>query len=64
MRADAAKFSADDLRAAEALYQVANKNWRTAEARQSLETMIEKYPDHANREFLLMMSVANLRAQP
>jgi TolA-binding protein len=45
MRADAAKFSADDLRAAEALYQVANKNWRTDEARQSLETMIEKYPD-------------------
>ena len=25
--------------------------------------MVEKYPEHANRDFLLMMSIANLRAQ-
>ena len=29
----------------------------------AIAEMAEKYPDHANREFLLMMSVSNLRAQ-
>ena len=29
----------------------------------AIAEMAEKYPGHANREFLLMMSVGNLRAQ-
>ncbi|MGB7160745.1 MAG: hypothetical protein WBD40_21960 [Tepidisphaeraceae bacterium] len=45
MRKDSAKYSRDQIAEAEALYQVANKNWRSDEARASLKTMIEKFPD-------------------
>jgi hypothetical protein len=44
MRQDGRKYSAQELKDAEALYQVANKNWRTPEAKASLEKMVEKYP--------------------
>jgi len=45
MRQDTQKYSREQLREAEDLYQVANKNWRTPEAKQSLEQMVKKYPD-------------------
>ena len=45
MRQDAQKASRQQLQEAEALYQVANKNWRTPEAKQSLEQMVAKYPN-------------------
>lgn len=45
MRADSAKYSSDQLREAEQFYQVANKNWRSPEAKASLEKMVALYPD-------------------
>ena len=33
------------LQEAEQLYQVANKNWRAPEAKQSLQQMVERFPD-------------------
>src|SRR5437764_245583 len=39
------KYTNDQLREAEELYQVANKNWRSDEARASLEKLIAKFPD-------------------
>jgi TolA-binding protein len=45
MQQDRRRFPKDDLADAERLYQVANKNWRSAEARESLKTMVSKYPD-------------------
>ncbi|MGD7652292.1 MAG: Ig-like domain-containing protein [Verrucomicrobiales bacterium] len=47
-RRDREVYSAEQLREIESLYQVANKNWRTREAVESLEEMIGKY-DKANR---------------
>ncbi len=47
-RKDREIYSAKQLREIETLYQVANKNWRSSEAIQSLETLIAKY-DKANR---------------
>lgn len=45
MREDRQKYSADQLKDAEALYQVANKDWRSDSAKAALRAMIEKYPD-------------------
>jgi TolA-binding protein len=45
MRQDARKHSSEEIGSAEELYQVANKNWRTEQARQSLQQMVEKFPD-------------------
>lgn len=45
MAQDQKKYTSEQLREAEQLYQVANKDWRSAEAKASLQTMIEKYPD-------------------
>jgi TolA-binding protein len=45
MAKDRKKHTQAELQDAEALYQVANANWRSDEARQSLAKMIEKYPD-------------------
>lgn len=42
---DQRKYSQDQLREAEQLYQVANQKWGTPEAIASLQTMISKYPD-------------------
>ena len=44
MRQDGRKYSAEQLKDAEALYQVANKSWRSPEAEASLEQMVKKYP--------------------
>ena len=48
MRKDSATYSRTQLRDIEALYQVANKKWRTEEGKNSLKKMITKY-DKANR---------------
>ncbi len=45
MAQDRSKYSAEQLREAEELYQVANQKWGSAEASESLQTMIKKYPD-------------------
>lgn len=47
-RQDLGAYSREQLQEIESLYQVANKNWRTAEAKDSLKKLLEKY-DHANR---------------
>jgi tetratricopeptide (TPR) repeat protein len=44
-RRDLQKYTRQQLSEAEQLYQVANKNWRSPEARESLDQMIAKYPD-------------------
>jgi TolA-binding protein len=44
MRQDSRQYSQQELQEAEQLYQVANKQWRSPEAKASLETMIKKYP--------------------
>ena len=48
MRKDSANYSRTQLQEIEALYQVANKKWRTEEGKNSLKKMITKY-DKANR---------------
>jgi tetratricopeptide (TPR) repeat protein len=48
MRQDTKAYSAEELREIETLYQVANKQWRTPEARDSLKKLVEKYKK-ANR---------------
>ena len=48
MRKDAANYKREELQEIEKLYQVANKNWQTPEARNSLQKLVEKY-DKANR---------------
>jgi hypothetical protein len=45
MAKDSAKYTEAQLAEAEALYQVANRNWRSPEAQVSLKVMVEKYPD-------------------
>jgi len=48
MRKDAESYSRDELQEIEGLYQVANKQWRTEEGKESLQQLISKY-DKANR---------------
>lgn len=45
MAQDRQKHSQEQLAEAEQLYQVANQKWGTLEASNSLQTMIQKYPD-------------------
>jgi len=45
MAQDRDKYTQEQLRDAENLYQVANRKWGTPEATESLQTMIKKYPD-------------------
>jgi tetratricopeptide (TPR) repeat protein len=42
---DQHKYTPEQLRDAEELYRVANQKWGSAEATESLQTMIKKYPD-------------------
>ena len=42
---DSEKYSSEQIRDLENLYQVANKNWRSEEAKKSLEELLKKYPD-------------------
>jgi hypothetical protein len=57
MSQDQQKYTREQLREAEQLYQVANQKWGTAEANESLQTMIKKYPD-INRTGCAVLYVA------
>lgn len=64
---DRQKYASEQVRDAEQLYQVANRKWGSAEARKSLEEMIQKYPD-LNRTgcailYLAQMSQGDDRAK-
>lgn len=48
MRKDSKVYSRNELKEIETLYQVANKQWRTQEGKDSLKELIKKY-DKANR---------------
>lgn len=48
MRKDSAIYTREQLREIETLYQVANKQWRSQEGKDSLEKLIKKF-DKANR---------------
>lgn len=48
MRKDSEVYSRDELREIERLYQVANKQWKSQEGKDSLMALIKKY-DQANR---------------
>ena len=45
MSQDLKKHNRQQIQEAEQLYQVANKNWRAPEAKQSLQQMVERFPD-------------------
>ena len=45
MSQDLKKRDRKQLQEVEQLYQVANKNWRAPEAKQSLQQMVERFPD-------------------
>ena len=45
MAQDRAKYTPNQLRDAENLYQVANQKWGSPEAKESLQAMVKKYPD-------------------
>ncbi len=57
--ADRAKHTQEQLREAEGLYQVANQKWGTSEATESLQAMIQKYPD-INRTGCAVLYVAQM----
>jgi len=57
LSADRNKYKPDQLREAEGLYQVANQKWGSAEAADSLQTLIKRYPD-MNRTGCAMLYVA------
>jgi hypothetical protein len=57
MAQDRANYTPQQLREAEQLYQVANQKWGSAEATESLQTMIKKYPD-INRTGCAVLYVA------
>ncbi len=48
MRKDSEFYSRDELKEIENLYQVANKQWRTQDGKDSLQELVKKY-DKANR---------------
>ena len=56
---DQGKYPPQQLRDAEQLYQVANQKWGTPEAKESLQTMIQKYPDF-NRTGCAMLYLAQM----
>jgi tetratricopeptide (TPR) repeat protein len=45
MRQDSTRYSAEQIQEAESLYQTANKNWRSPEAKAALEKLVAKFPD-------------------
>jgi TolA-binding protein len=59
MKLDQKKYTAEQLRECENLYQVANKNWKTPEAFSTLKVMIEKYPD-VNRTGCAVLYLAQM----
>jgi hypothetical protein len=59
MSADRSKYTPEQLRDAETLYQVANQKWGSPEAADSLQTMIKKYPG-VNRTGCAVLYVAQM----
>ena len=64
---DSGKYTPAQLNNAEQLYQVANQKWGTPEAKESLQTMVQKFPD-MNRTgcavlYLAQMTQGDERAQ-
>jgi hypothetical protein len=64
---DSGKYTPAQLNNAEQLYQVANQKWGTPEAKESLQIMVQKFPD-INRTgcavlYLAQMSQGDERAQ-
>jgi len=57
MARDQARYTPEQLREAEGLYQIANQKWGTPEATESLQAMIKKYPD-INRTGCAMLYIA------
>lgn len=57
MAQDREKYTPEQLREAENLYQVANQKWGTPEASESLQAMVKKYPD-INRTGCAMLYIA------
>jgi hypothetical protein len=57
MAQDRDRYTQEQLREAENLYQVANQKWGTPEATESLHTMMKKYPD-INRTGCALLYVA------
>ncbi|MCC7409116.1 MAG: SLBB domain-containing protein [Phycisphaeraceae bacterium] len=60
---DRQRYSPDQRREIERLYQVANKNWRSPQAVQSLETLIARYPD-ANRTGCALLYLGQMSEGP
>jgi hypothetical protein len=61
MRKDLEVYSREQLQEIESLYQVANKNWRKQEGKDSLEKLIEKY-DKANRTGCALLYLGQMSA--
>ena len=64
---DSGKYTPAQLNNAEQLYQIANQKWGTPEAKESLQTMVQKFPD-LNRTgcavlYLAQMTQGDERAQ-
>lgn len=57
MREDLEEYSREELQEIETLYQVANNNWRSEEARKSLEKLVDEYDD-ANRTGCALLYLA------
>lgn len=56
---DRAKYSDQELSEIESLYQVANRQWNSPEARESLRTLVEKY-GQANRTGCAIMYLGQM----
>jgi len=57
---DRGKYTAQQLREAEALYLVANRKWGTPEAKQSLQKLIDEFPDLTNRTGCAVLYLAQM----
>jgi tetratricopeptide (TPR) repeat protein len=56
---DKEKYSAEELKEAEELFQAAQKKWKTDEARKSLSILIEKFPE-SNRAGCAVLYLAQM----
>lgn len=61
MRKDSEIYSREELEEIESLYQVANKQWKTEEGKESLRKLISKY-DKANRTGCALLYLGQMSA--
>ena len=59
MRRDAEELSAEQLREIEELYQVANREWGSPQARQNLQEIVRRYP-RSNRAGCALLYLAQM----